>query len=152
MSGNSGQQAQHKTTALNAQAAREIHRAQEQARAQLRELQEQARYLAQAQTPKAPQPLTVAQCATPDGGDVNAFLKEALTTALQGNEDLRVMEAATRIDEIVAERNYYFTNARDLKKHFREMQQKYKAPQEINLASLAALNDSLHGKFQDPGA
>ena len=48
-------------------------------------------------------------------------MKEALATALQGNEDLRemvgqheavAMETATRIDEIVAERNSYFTNAK----------------------------------------
>ena len=77
MSGNTRQQAQHNTTALNAQAAREILYAQEQARTQLRELQEearvmeQARDLAQAQTPKAHQPLPGALCATPDGGDVN---------------------------------------------------------------------------------
>ena len=66
------------------------------------------------------------KCATPDGGDVNTFLKEALATVLIGNEELRemvgqqetvAMEAATRIDEIV-------TNARDLTKHFREMKQK----------------------------
>ena len=86
---------------------------------------------------------------------MNTFLKEALATATQGNEDLRemvgqheavAMEAATRIDEIVAEQNSYFTNARNLTKHFREMQQKYKAPQEINLASLAALKECLANK------
>ena len=84
-------------------------------------------------------------------GDVNAFLKEALATALQGNEELReivgqhktvAMEAATRIDEIVSERNSYFTNAR-VTKNFREMQQKYKGPNEINLASLAVLKERL---------
>ena len=74
---------------------------------------------------------------------MKAFLMEALATALQGKEELReivgqhetvAMEAATRIDEIVSERNSYFTNARDLMKHFREMQQKYKGLNEINLA------------------
>ena len=116
---------------------------------------EQARDLAQAQTPKAPQPLPGALCATPDGGDVNTFLKEALATALQGNEDLRemvgshkavAMEAATRINEIEADRKFYFTNARDLTKHFREMQQRYKPSQEINLASLEALKERLTNK------
>ena len=86
---------------------------------------------------------------------MNTFLKEALATALQGNEDLRemvvqheavAMEAATRINEIVAEWNSYFNIARDLTIHFREMQQKYKAPQEINLASLAALKERLANK------
>ena len=45
-----------------------------------------------------------------------------------GQHEAVAMEAATRIDEIEAERNSYFTNAQDLTKHFREMQQRYKPP------------------------
>ena len=139
MSGNAQLQAEHNTQALNAQAAREILYQQEQARVHLRGLQEeahameQARYRVLAHTPKATQPPPGTICATPDGGDVNTFLKEALATVLQvqillqatkrsiynyyspqGNEDLRemfvqhealAMEAVTRIDEIEAERN-----------------------------------------------
>ena len=157
MSGPDGRQhrqkSQHNTHAHNAHQAREILQSQ----AQLQELQAkaQAEALAQAQALPAPQSHPVAQCATPESGDVNAFLKDALMTVLQGNEELRKIfgqhesvakEAATRIDEIVTERNSYFTNARDLTKHFREMQQKYKGPNEINLASLAALKERLANK------
>ena len=90
---------------------------------------------------------------------MNAFLKEALATALQGNEELREIvgqhesvakEAATTIDKIVNDRNSYFTNARDLTKHFREIQQKYKGPNKINLASLAALKERLGNKSGVP--
>ena len=59
-------------------------------------------------------------------------------------------EAATKIDEIVNECNTYFANARDLNKQFREMQQKYKGPNEINLASLAALKECLGNKSEVP--
>ena len=98
-------------------------------------------------TPLKPPPGPI--CATLDGTEhVNTFLKEALATVLQvqillqatkrsiynyyspqGNEDLRemfvqhealAMEAVTRIDEIEAERNSYFTNAVELTTHFRE--------------------------------
>ena len=63
-----------------------------------------------------------------------------------GQHETVAMEAATRILEIVAEQNSYFTNAQDLTKHFSEMQHKYKAPQEIKLASLAALKERLANK------
>ena len=53
---------------------------------------------------------------------------------------------AKEIDEIVFERNSYFANTRDIMKHFREKQQKYKGPNEINLASLAALKERLGNK------
>ena len=44
-----------------------------------------------AQATQAPQPHLVTQNATPDRGDINAFIKEALATALQGKEELRMI-------------------------------------------------------------
>ena len=142
---------------------------------------EQARDLALAHTPKATQPPPEPTWATPEGAEhVNTFLKEALATALrvqillesikraisncyilQGNEDLWemvgqheavAMEATTRIDEIEAERNSYFTNAVALTSHFREMQDRYKHPQEIKLASLEALKERLAKKSGVPAS
>ena len=110
MAGNASQKSQHNTHAHNAHQAREI--LQSQAQAQLQELQAkaQAEALAQAQALPAPQSHPVAQCATPESGDVYASLKEVLVTALKGNEELMEIvgqhesvakEAAKKIDEIV---------------------------------------------------
>ena len=79
----------------------------------------------------------------------------------QGNEDFRLMvdqheevaqEAATRIDELEEERNSYFTNAVELTSRFREMQEKYKHPREVNLASLEALKERLATKPGGPAS
>ena len=85
----SGQQSQLNAHTHNAQQARKIlqSKGREQLQAQARE---RLQAKAQAQAIQAPRQNPVAQCATPESGDVNAFLKEALATALQGNEELRV--------------------------------------------------------------
>ena len=105
LASNAHQQSQPNTHANNTQQAREI--LQEQAREQLQDqAREKLQAQAQAQAIQAPQTHPVAQCATPEIGDVNAFLKEAPATALQGNEELREIvgqhksvakEAATKL-------------------------------------------------------
>ena len=127
LSGTARFQAEHNTQHLANQAAREILFKQEQARIHLRGLQdearalEQARDLALAHTHKATQPPPGPTCATPEGAEhVNTFLKEAQATALQvqilldsikrtisnyyslqGNEDLRQMQAVFFPGDIV---------------------------------------------------
>ena len=95
------------------------------------------------------------QNATPWKGDMNAFLKEALATALQGNKELRMIleqhesvahEAATKIDEIVLEHDGIMANTRDLTAQFREMQKKYRGRGQISLSSLASLKEHIGAK------
>ena len=69
-----------------------------------------------------------------------------------GQHEAVAMEAATRIDEIEAEHYSYFTNAVELTSHFREMQDRYKHPQEIKLASLEALKERLAKKSGGPAS
>ena len=110
----------------------------------------QAQDIAQAPAP---------QTNTPDRGEINAFLKEALTTALQGNEELRqmlhehehvAMNASARIDEISAETDVTMASTRYLSSQFQHMAQKFCGPGQIRLSNLAVLKEGLRPGTSTP--
>ena len=108
---------------------------------------------------QAPQANPVTQNATLERGDINGFLKEALATVLLGNEELRMIveqhasvahDTATKIYEIVMERDGIMPNVCDLTAQFCEMQKKYRGPGQISLSSLAVLKERLGAKSGTP--